>query len=58
MSKNEITSKESVKENLNSRHNTKHNIGFSLSKEMSDQEIESAMLDKLSSVRKELGLQK
>lgn len=58
MNKNEITSKESVKENLNLRHNTKHNIGFSLSKEMSDQEIESAMLDKLSSVRKELGLQK
>ena len=45
-----------VNSELSKRANTKNRTGLSLNKEMSDTEISNAMLAKLSSVRKELGL--
>jgi len=48
--------KSQVDVELSKRAKTKGNVGLSLNKEMSDSEIHNAMLSKLFSVRKELGL--
>lgn len=45
-----------VKSELTNRANTKERTSFSLTKDMTDVEINNAMLSKLFSVRKELGL--
>jgi hypothetical protein len=56
MQKQTTNAKVIVKKELNKRANSRENIGFSLNKDMTDNEIESVMLAKLFAVRKELGL--
>ncbi|EKF9492246.1 hypothetical protein ACOCGH_001746 [Vibrio cholerae] len=56
MQKQTIDAKVIVKQELNKRASSRENVGFSLNKGMTDTEIESVMLAKLFSVRKELGL--
>jgi len=45
-----------IESELTKRASTKNSVGLSLHKGMSDLEIHNAMLTKLRSVRKELGL--
>lgn len=56
MQKQTTDAKVTVKQELNKRASSRECVGFSLSKDMTDNEIESVMLAKLFAVRKELGL--
>ncbi|EMG1954525.1 hypothetical protein R7070_16590 [Vibrio sp. 1557] len=56
MQKQTTDAKVTVKQELNKRAISRECVGFSLSKDMTDNEIESVMLAKLYAVRKELGL--
>ncbi|EKO3863697.1 hypothetical protein [Vibrio harveyi] len=56
MQKQSVKDQVEVRNKLNARASSRDNIGFSLTKDMSDSEIDKVMLSKLFQVRKELGL--
>lgn len=55
MQKHTSNTKVDIKKELNKRASSREQVGFSLTKDMSNSQIESAMLSKLFAVRKELG---